>query len=188
MPDLEVSALHVKGFANLIDLDAQKEAIFSSLSPETKEALQNPNSKRWHQGMVVEEIVTALFRVGGAAKVEDMNYLLASRSFGPILNPLLKVVVAISGASPSTLFKFLPQAVSVKVVVASVHFRSNQLTPFPFTLLRGWPSLTAAAGSQFLVVPLHRLGFLCLAFSYTLFLWASNSMSRPQCLSFGVTN
>ena len=81
------------------------DAAFAAMTPETRAALQNPSSIKWHDGSVVISVAEAVHRFAGDEGVEAMNYAALQRSLGPVMAPFLKVSLALFGAGPDTLLK-----------------------------------------------------------------------------------
>ena len=77
----------------------------AAMRPETRAALAQPSSAKWHDGSIVVDAAEAVRALAGDAGVEAMNYEAVKQSLGPVMAPFLKVTLALFGAWPDTLIK-----------------------------------------------------------------------------------
>lgn len=80
-------------------------------TPETRTAIENPYSTRWHPGAVLADFSEGLLAVSDAATFEAINFDMAKASFGPILRPMVQVALAITGQSPATILARVPASI-----------------------------------------------------------------------------
>lgn len=111
--DFEVSSLNVAAFGKTLAALGQKDAVWARLSPELRRIYDAPHSVKWHPGQVGLEGWLAVVAVGGEALLEELNCRMTASSFGPIVRPLVRTILIISGSSPAGVFKRMGQAVSV---------------------------------------------------------------------------
>lgn len=98
-------------------LSCAKDAL-AAMKPETRAALANPTSEKWHDGGVVIDAAEAVFKFAGDAGVEAMNYAAVKQSLGPLMAPFLMVTLALFGSTPDSLFKRLNE--SLRTVMKGV--------------------------------------------------------------------
>lgn len=111
--DFEVSSVNVGSMAKALAASGRAAEVFALLSPETRAAWERPHDQRWHPGKVAIEGWSAIVKVGGPSWLEELNYRVTRDSFGPIVGPLVKIGLALSGSSPATIFSRLGDVTSV---------------------------------------------------------------------------
>lgn len=111
--DFEVSATNLGGLAKALTAQGLLEKLAPRLAPATLEILRRPHERRWHPGAVALETWGAIIDVAGAPAFEALNLKLTRDSFGPIVKPLLKVVLALGGSSPATVLSRLDDTIMV---------------------------------------------------------------------------
>ena len=75
------------------------------MTAQTRAALHEPSSSKWHDGSIVIDLAQAVHQFAGDEGVEAMNYAALKRSLGPVVAPFLKVSLALFGARPDTILK-----------------------------------------------------------------------------------
>jgi hypothetical protein len=113
VPAFEVSAMQVAGFAKALGTLGLAEQVRARVAPSTLAALNQPYGARWHPGQVVVDVSDAIVAVGGPSALEAVTYEMTKQSFGPVVRPLLSVMLALTGNSPASLFSRLHQTVGV---------------------------------------------------------------------------
>jgi hypothetical protein len=108
--DFDVSATQVNGMLKALEHFEVREAVVARLRPEVQNILTTLWSTRWVPSMVMEEITNAVEAQGGLELIERLNTQMMRDSLGPILAPMLKVALAITGRTPATLFSRLGEA------------------------------------------------------------------------------
>lgn len=109
--DFEVSAVNVAAMDKA--LGARREEVYALISEQSRAIHRAPHSARWHSGRLAVEAWVAIVKLGGKQWLEDLNYELTSRSFGPIVTPLIKIGLTLSGSSPASIFARLGDTVTV---------------------------------------------------------------------------
>lgn len=102
--DFMVSAMNVRGFGNALAAVRRKDEVLARMPAESRAAYLAPQSARWHPGQYAIDVWAATRAAGGQALLDDTNYRFFTDSLSPIVRPVVKVALALSGASPATLF------------------------------------------------------------------------------------
>ncbi|MBL8917774.1 MAG: hypothetical protein JNJ54_02860 [Myxococcaceae bacterium] len=108
-----MSATNLGGLVKALAAEGLFDQLTAKLSPGTLAVLQNPHGRRWHPGTIALETWGAIIDVAGGPKFEALNLRITRDSFGPIVRPMLKVVLALGGSSPATLFSRLDDTIKV---------------------------------------------------------------------------
>ena len=105
-PDTEyqVSATYLAANLSAIRQLGHYEAMLAELPPALHPAAESPSSRSWWPGAVNEQLLRALATAKGDAVVEEVGFLSIQNSIGPIVMPLLKVLLALTGSDPGTIF------------------------------------------------------------------------------------
>ena len=109
--DFELSAVNLAAMDKA--LGTRREEVYALLSPEALAVHRDPHSARWHPGHLAVEAWVAIIKLGGKQWLEDLNYELTKKSFGPIVTPLIKIGLTLSGSSPASIFSRLGDTVTV---------------------------------------------------------------------------
>lgn len=113
MNDFEVSSVNLTAMGKALASSGRSAEVYALLSPEARATWENPLTARWHPGRHAVEGWAAVVKVGGVRWLEDLNFTLTRQSFGPIVGPLVKIGLTLSGSSPATIFSRLGNLVSV---------------------------------------------------------------------------
>lgn len=108
-PGYEVSATYLDANLKAIREAGLLDTVLARLSPELKAAAQSPYGQSWWPGTVNEGLIAALCAAHGERAVEEVGFLSVQRSVGPLVMPFLKVLLAVTGADPATIFSKLGQ-------------------------------------------------------------------------------
>lgn len=104
----EVSGAVIRGTIKWIEgagLTAQVEPL---VSPETRAMMRRPPlTIAWVPGLHEDELLEALEKVAGPAKVVTFGLESTRASFGPVLRPILSTLTTMFGATPASLFSKL---------------------------------------------------------------------------------
>ncbi len=111
--DFELSALNLAAMDKALAAEGLREAVYALISPEARAGFREPHSARWHPGRYGIELWNALLELGGKPRVEEFNYQMTKKSFGPIVGPLAKLGMTLSGSTPASIFARLESLVSV---------------------------------------------------------------------------
>jgi hypothetical protein len=93
----EISALHLRAMIKALREAGLYEEVLAHVSPATRETMDNTYSHVWHPGTVIEEIWRVVVSLHGPAQLADLNYSLSKKTFGPVIMPLVKVALTLSG-------------------------------------------------------------------------------------------
>lgn len=107
----KTSAVYLAGLSKAIRAAGLLDRVLPKLSAETRRIVANPYGERWHPAVYGTELATAVLEVAGPQTLEDLTFVLARDSFGPILGPMLKVALALSGAKPTVVFGRVDQSI-----------------------------------------------------------------------------
>lgn len=111
--DFEVSATNLAGLAKALTAEGLFDQVAPKLSPATLAALRSPHEKRWHPGATAVETWGVIIDAAGRERYEAIFLKLTKDSFGPIVKPLLKVVLALGGSTPASIFSRLDDTIKV---------------------------------------------------------------------------
>jgi hypothetical protein len=103
----EASGVHIAGVVKAARELGVLEAALARVSPEAREVLNAPHRQRWAPGSVLQELRVAIVETSSPEMLANVNYLLARDSMGPIVMPLLKVAMALTGRTPASVFSRL---------------------------------------------------------------------------------
>ncbi len=98
----EISAMNAGAMDKA--LVEKREELYALVSPEARHAFHEPHSARWHSGRFAVEFWTALITLGGKPMLEDFNYRMSKKSFGPVVGPLIRIGMTLSGSTAATMF------------------------------------------------------------------------------------
>ncbi len=98
----EISSLHLSSVGKALKDAGIHDAAIGSLQPATRAALDEPNLQRWFAGSIVEDVWQTVATHFGFEKLAEINYRVAKQSFGPVVMPVIKVALALSGSSPAS--------------------------------------------------------------------------------------
>lgn len=99
------SSVGVRSLAvGIASLSCGKEAL-AAVQPETRFALANPMSAKWHDGQVVIDSAECVKRLAGDEGVETMNFAAVKQSLGPLMSPFLSITLTLFGATPDSILK-----------------------------------------------------------------------------------
>ncbi len=105
----EISATYLLANIKAIRELGFYDAWFGSLSDDLKEIVASPNRQNWWPGAVNERVLRALADRCGEPAVEAVGFTSVHRSIGPIVLPLLKVLLTMTSSDPNTIFSRLGQ-------------------------------------------------------------------------------
>lgn len=111
----EVSGTYVGGLAKAITALGYAKVLLPALSVELREAFERPNSKRWWPGTTTEQLLSTLEGLAGNEAVVAVGKHNVMHSMGPIVMPLVKVLLAVSSNRPAKLFEKMAQFSSTAV-------------------------------------------------------------------------
>ncbi len=94
----------MRGFGNALATLGRRDEVLARMPPQARAVYVQPQSARWHPGQHAIDAWAATRAVGGQALLDDTNYRFYTDSLSPIVRPLVQVALALSGASPATLF------------------------------------------------------------------------------------
>lgn len=111
--DFELSSVNLAALGKALAAAGRQQEVYALLSPEARAAAESPHSARWHPGRFAVEAWAAIVKLGGKPWLEELNYELTRKSFGPIVGPLVKIGLTLSGSTPASMFSRLGNLVSV---------------------------------------------------------------------------
>lgn len=116
----EISSLHLSSVKKALKDAGIYEAFTAQVKPDTRAALDEPNAQSWFPGSIIEDVWQALARQYGLQQLSDINYLLSKQSFGPVVMPVVKVALALTGNSPASVASRLESM--LKLAIRPVKF------------------------------------------------------------------
>lgn len=140
--DFEVSAVFLGGMAKVLKDTSTYGRVLERLSPAAREAFAEPYARRWWPSQVLEDVLSNGVELTPDGYTE-LNYAMTKNSLGPIVGPIFQVAMALSGATPATVFARLDKAIrtgmnGVKAEWSSV---SSQRGMLRITYPRPWVSV-----------------------------------------------
>lgn len=111
--DFELSAMNLSAMDKALKAAGRREEVYALLSPEARASFEDPHSARWHPGRFAVEAWMAIIKLSGMPWLEELNYQLTRQSFGPVVGPLVKIGLTLSGSSPASIFSRLGDLVSL---------------------------------------------------------------------------
>ncbi len=115
IPVVLTSSQYLQGIIRALRKKGHYEAVRALLGPESAQVLEKAESKRWWPASQTNPVVVAIEQVGGGALVFQVSKSAMAESLGPVVSPLVSVVLALSGMAPQQLFSRLGQLSSVSV-------------------------------------------------------------------------
>lgn len=109
--DWKSSAVYLAGLVKAIRSAGLLDAVLARIPPETRQLVDNPYGQRWHPWQHGAALATAVLDVAGPQALEDVTFVMARDSFGPILTPMLKIALTLMGMSPASLFTRVDQSI-----------------------------------------------------------------------------
>lgn len=97
------------------EAEGRRDQILAIISAEARAAYKEPHVARWHPGQYAIEGWCALLELGGKPLLEGFNYRMTKRSFGPIVGPLVKMGMTLSGSTPASMFARMESLTSVAI-------------------------------------------------------------------------
>lgn len=100
---LEVASSSMAGLAKALTRRNLFDGTVAKLSPEAARALKTPNAQRWWPGSLFQEVNRVVIRDHGIELYTQLTDDLVRRSLGPIAEPMVRVTLALVGATPVSL-------------------------------------------------------------------------------------
>lgn len=157
--DFELSGTNLSAFHKALGTTGKLDAVVALLSPEAREAFAAPHAVRWHPGRVGVEVWRAAVTVGGPGLLEDLNHRLTRDSFGPIVGPLVRIALTLSGGSPASVFARMGDAIALALRGVRFEWAARPPNAGTITLTypqampldvveHGWRGIIRAAGEM----------------------------------------
>lgn len=121
----KTSAVYLAGLGKALRGAGLLEQVAPRLSVATRRIIDNPYGERWHPASHSAELCTVVLEQFGPQTLEDIAFVVSRDSFGPILGPMLKVALTLSGVSPATIFGRINQSLMPVVQGVSATWRSD---------------------------------------------------------------
>ncbi len=100
---LEVASSSLTGLSKALVRAGLLDEVLAALPEPARAAMKAPNEQRWWPGSMFSEINRVIIRLRGMEVYEQICNDLVRRGLGPIAEPLVKVTVALLGATPGLL-------------------------------------------------------------------------------------
>lgn len=107
----ETSAVYLGGLVKAARDAGLLERVLPRVSDEVRAAVADPHSRRWHPSRVTVGLSEAILEEAGAQALEELSFVVAKESFGPIVGSMAKVTLTLFGVSPATLFQRFDQSI-----------------------------------------------------------------------------
>lgn len=127
------SSIGIRSLAAGLEATGRRTEVLALCTAETQRVLSAPMSSPWHDGSVVVDVSVAMEAVLGEAAVSEVYFWAIKHSLGPVMEPLLKVLLIISGRRPAAVFSRMNGTLSsvmkgVQVKWAPTSERSGVIT------------------------------------------------------------
>jgi hypothetical protein len=113
--DFQTSAAYMGAISRALAKLGQLENVIAQAESGAAHMLRAPNSQSWWSSSDAFAMTRAIAKVGGADLVQQVGKLGVLESISAIVRPLVGVLLAISGPSPSTLLSRFGQLSSTAV-------------------------------------------------------------------------
>ena len=111
----EVSSSYVAGLVKVLKAEGHLDAVLAQVGVEGQRAIAEPLANRWWDGAVMDQLMGALQKIRGDAVVERVSFSTLKAAMGPLVMPLVKVTLAITGSTPDALLTRSGQFLSISV-------------------------------------------------------------------------
>ncbi len=98
-------AVTLSGVIKVLHATGALERVLDRVSPETKAALLEPQSRRYHPGGVLDETFTVLAELHGPEAVERVMALATEASLKGVVGPLARLFMTMMGGGPRPLLE-----------------------------------------------------------------------------------
>jgi hypothetical protein len=133
--EYEVSSTYVSGLMRAIrSAGLLTEAVLARLGSEQRMMIDAPYARRWWNGPESSKVTASVAQVHGTAKLEEAGYVSAKHAVGPIIAPMVSVIGAIFGLSPTTLFARMADLSSTSIRNVTMVWASTGPTAGTLTL------------------------------------------------------
>jgi hypothetical protein len=107
----QVPSHHLAGFVKAARAAGVYDVALAKVSAPSVEIINMPFRRKWLSAYVLQELTVAIAETAGLEVLGEINYRMAKESIGPIVMPLLRVALALTGRTPATLFARLDETV-----------------------------------------------------------------------------
>lgn len=104
------------------------ERVKARLGPEQTEFLTQPHARTWWSGSALVQLTAVIGELQGPAPLEEVGYLTVKDGVGPIIAPMVSVIGAIFGFSPSSFFTRMADLASTSIRGVSIVFADRPPT------------------------------------------------------------
>lgn len=111
--DFEVSALNLGGRVRLLEAQGLLGDVRAACREETRVHIDAPSRFKWLPGAALIDLSESVIRLYGAPRFEELEYQLTAKAFGPVVRPVLRVAMALGGATPASLLGRFDDVVKV---------------------------------------------------------------------------
>jgi hypothetical protein len=95
------------------------------LSPSARDAVAAPHRQRWWPAPILQELTAAIAETSSREALTEANYRLTKESMGPIVMPIIRVAMALTGRNPATVFARLDDAMAAAMHGVAISWRST---------------------------------------------------------------
>lgn len=148
----QVSALLIAGFKKASTQLNLSEASRAHMNAEVGAMWDRPGDSAWHPGHLFQGMTLAMVKVVDDAQMSEINYRLCRDQFGPIVNSMVRIVVALGSPSPHTVFGNIKPMIGLAIKGADVDYvksgeRSGRFgvrypLAFPKATAHAWAGVT----------------------------------------------
>jgi hypothetical protein len=118
----EVSSVALSSFAKAARELNVLEPALAKVSARSKEAFATPHRQSWWPAPILQELTAALAETAGPDVLAEVNYRMTRESMGPIVMPIIRVAMALTGRSPATVFARLNDAMAAGMRDVTIHW------------------------------------------------------------------
>jgi hypothetical protein len=90
------------------------DAVRAKVSPATAKLFDNPPAPSvWNDGKHFEEVLTAVHELATPESVQLLGFFTSKEASGPIVSPIIRTMVALSGTSPASIVSKMDRVTSM---------------------------------------------------------------------------
>lgn len=118
----QVSALLITGFKKASAQLNLADASRAQMDAEVGAMWDRPGDSAWHPGRLFQGMTLAMVKVVSEEQMSDINFRMCRDQFGPIVNSMVRIAVALGSPSPHTVFGNVKPMIGLAIKGADVDY------------------------------------------------------------------